>query len=86
LAKLFWPESYRPCIDIKYSLDLSFNSIDRIEGLDECLDLEELLLFRNTISKIEGVSMMKKLVIFNLGSNLVKEIEEVCASHLDLNT
>ena len=45
-------------------LGLRKNIIKKIEGLDNCIELEELELYDNKILKIENIENLKKLRFF----------------------
>jgi Leucine-rich repeat (LRR) protein len=48
-------------------LDLSFNRITKIEGLDTLTKLVDLSLFNNQISDIENLDKLKDLNVLSLG-------------------
>jgi len=48
-------------------LDLSFNKIPVIEGLDSLVKLQDLSLFSNQISTLQGLSSLKDLNVLSLG-------------------
>lgn len=48
-------------------LDLSFNKIAKIEGLDKLTKLVDLSLFNNQIAKIENLDQLKELNVLSLG-------------------
>ena len=48
-------------------LDLSFNRIEKIDGLDRLTKLTDLSLFDNSIKKIENMDALKKLQILSIG-------------------
>ncbi|XP_014663214.1 PREDICTED: leucine-rich repeat-containing protein 48-like isoform X2 [Priapulus caudatus] len=50
-------------------LDLSFNNIEKIEGLDTLVKLEDLSLFNNRISLLENMETLTNLHIVSLGNN-----------------
>lgn len=58
-------------------LDLSFNNIRMIEGLDCLLKLEVLNLSNNKISVIENMDMLEKLTHFNLANNCLENLDNV---------
>jgi Leucine-rich repeat (LRR) protein len=49
-------------------LDLSFNQITRIEGLDTLTNLTDLSLLDNQISELEGLAKLSKLQCLSLGA------------------
>lgn len=52
-------------------LDLSFNNITRIEGLESLTELTDLSLYNNRISVLENMDSLKKLNVFSIGNNQV---------------
>ena len=56
-----------------YYLDLSFNNITRIEGLDALTELTDLSLYNNRITVIENMDSLKKLNVFSIGNNQVDD-------------
>ncbi|VDO04025.1 unnamed protein product, partial [Rodentolepis nana] len=59
------------------NLDLSFNSIHRIENLENLAHLEDLSLFHNSIEKIENMDMNGKLRYLSLGHNGIDNLENI---------
>jgi Leucine-rich repeat (LRR) protein len=57
-------------------LDLSFNLIDKIEGLEKLTKLTDLSLFSNNISQITGLQTLSKLNVLSLGSNKILDYVE----------
>lgn len=55
------------------SLDLSFNNITKIEGLDALTELTDLSLYHNRIKVIENMDNLKKLNVFSIGNNQVDD-------------
>lgn len=53
-------------------LDLSFNKITKIEGLDCLKDLKELNLSYNRIETIENLNKLPNLRVLNLDHNKIK--------------
>lgn len=49
-------------------LDLSFNQIQKIEGLETLVDLTDLSLQDNVITDLEGLANLKKLQCLSLGT------------------
>jgi Leucine Rich repeats (2 copies) len=49
-------------------LDLSFNKIRKIEGLDTLTSLTDLSLLDNEISELEGLDALSKLQCLSLGA------------------
>lgn len=58
-------------------LDLSFNRITKIEGLETLVNLTDLSLYNNQITQLEGLHNCAKLNIFSVGNNLIRTFEEV---------
>lgn len=50
-------------------LDLSFNKISMIEGLDKLTKMQDLSLFNNKISQIEGLDNLTDLNVLSLGES-----------------
>ena len=61
------------------SLDVSFNQITRIEGLEEAglAALHSLFLANNKITKIEGLGGLPSLQLLELGSNRIRSIQQL---------
>lgn len=57
-------------------LDLSFNLIEKIEGLDKLSKLADLSLFSNNITYISGLEGLVKLNVLSLGSNKINDYVE----------
>lgn len=57
-------------------LDLSFNLLERIEGLDKLTKLTDLSLFSNTIATVSGLECLSKLNVLSLGSNKIMDYME----------
>ena len=53
-------------------LDISFNLLRNIEGLDKLTRLKKLFLVNNKISKIENISSLRQLQMLELGSNRIR--------------
>jgi len=53
-------------------LDLSFNRIKEIEGLEHLINLEKLYLSSNRITKIANVNHLFNLQMLELGDNKIK--------------
>lgn len=60
-------------------LDLSFNNISKIEGLDTLTKLTDLSLYNNAITVIEGLDNNKLLQCVSLGNNEIKNTDHVSA-------
>jgi protein phosphatase 1 regulatory subunit 7 len=48
--------------------------VKKIEGLDNNLELLELELYDNKLSKIENISHLHNLVFLDLAFNVIKEV------------
>lgn len=57
------------------SLDLSFNSIKKIEGLNELINLTDLFLVHNKLSILSGFDSLQSLKQLELGSNRLRRID-----------
>ena len=57
-------------------LDLSFNLIEKIEGLEKLTKLTDLSLFSNNISKLQGLETLKQLNVLSVGSNKITDYLE----------
>ena len=57
-------------------LDLSFNLIEKIEGLDNLVLLEDLSLFSNHIKKLEGLDKLENLNVLSVGANVLNNLED----------
>lgn len=53
-------------------LDLSFNHISQVQGLESLLSLSKLFLIQNKLTKMEGFSSLTQLTMLELGSNRIK--------------
>ena len=58
-------------------LDLSFNRISAIEGMDNLVNLTDLSLYNNKIAVLDGLFNCTKLNIFSIGNNLIRSFEEI---------
>ncbi len=59
------------------SLDLSFNRINKISGLSELVNLEQLYLISNGIQEIENLPNAPSLKYLELGANKITAIENL---------
>ena len=66
-------------------LDLSFNLIRKIEGLEKLEKLTDLSLYSNQIEVIEGLDKLKNLNVFSFGKNLVTNLDETTKYFRNLN-
>lgn len=53
-------------------LDISFNLLRNIEGVEKLTQLKKLFLVNNKISKIENISNLHQLQMLELGSNRIR--------------
>lgn len=60
-------------------LDLSFNKLTAIEGLDTLTKLTDLTLLSNRIEKLEKLDSLVHLNVLSMGNNLIKELRQVRA-------
>ncbi|PNG51686.1 Leucine-rich repeat-containing protein 48, partial [Tetrabaena socialis] len=58
-------------------LDLSFNRITAISGLETLTKLVDLSLFSNQISKIENLDTLSNLNVLSLGNNQLAQLDHV---------
>lgn len=56
-------------------LDLSFNNITVIEGLENCTQLLDISLFNNRIEQIQGLDECKDLQCLSLGNNNISSLD-----------
>lgn len=59
-------------------LDLSFNRIKEITGLDNLLNLKKLFLSSNKIGEIKNVDHFPKLELLELGDNRIRVRKNLC--------
>ena len=57
-------------------LDLSFNNIETISGLDGLVNLRDLSLAHNRIQKVKNLDALKHLQVLSLANNLIEENSE----------
>jgi len=62
-------------VNLKW-LDLSFNLIEKIEGLDQLTKLTDLSLFSNHIVVLSGLESLHELNVLSVGSNIIAEHTE----------
>ena len=70
-----------PYIYFYLVLDLSFNNIEVIEGLDKLTKLKDLTLYNNRISKIENMEALSQLHVFSIGNNSLKQLDNVSTKY-----
>jgi Leucine-rich repeat (LRR) protein len=56
-------------------LDLSFNNIKMIQGLEKLVNLTDLSLYSNQIKELSGLDNLCKLNVFSFGKNFVKSFD-----------
>lgn len=60
------------CFPRSRILDISFNLLRNIEGVDKLTKLKKLFLVNNKINKIENLSNLHQLEMLELGSNRIR--------------
>lgn len=63
-------------INLQY-LDLSFNNIEDISGLNALVNLRDLSLAHNRIAKIQNLEGLTKLQTLSIAGNVINELENV---------
>jgi len=66
-----------PCCLKPNYVDLSFNNISKIEGLETLTRLNDLSLFSNQITTLEGMDTLVNLKVLSLGKNNIKNMDKV---------
>lgn len=59
------------------NIDLSFNNIEVIEGLNALTKLEDLTLYNNRIATLENMDTLLNLHVFSIGNNMLTELVNV---------
>lgn len=54
--------------------DLSFNNIEKIEGLETLVKLTDLVLFNNLITELEGLDTLQSLCTLSVGNNRLEHL------------
>jgi Leucine-rich repeat (LRR) protein len=49
--------------------------ITKIEGLDKCVKLADISLFKNRITVLSGLENLKELNVLSVGSNMLLNLE-----------
>jgi hypothetical protein len=62
--------------------DLSFNNIERIEGLEALVNLTDLSLHHNQISRLEGLDTLVKLDVLSIGDNRLETLDDAPVLYL----
>lgn len=57
--------------------DLSFNAIEKIEGITTLTKLHDLSLYSNQIKVVEGIDTCLELNVLSLGNNLIEKSDKV---------
>ena len=57
--------------------DLSFNNIEKIEGLENLIKLKDISLFNNQITKLENMNNLDQLEVFSIGNNQLSDYSNV---------
>ena len=60
-----------------FHLDLSFNNIEVIEGLEKLTRLRDLTLYNNRITLLENMDSLVDLHVFSAGNNKLEQLENV---------
>lgn len=65
-------------------LDLSFNLIETIEGLDKLTKITDLSFYSNRIKKLSGLENLHQLNVLSFGKNFITTFmdEEGCITYL----
>lgn len=58
-------------------IDLSFNQIKKIEGLDQLTKLTDLSLFHNEITVVENLENLVELKVLSIGDNQIKNLDKL---------
>lgn len=58
-------------------LDLSFNLIEKIEGLENNKELEDLSLYSNCITELSGLDELNKLNVLSVGRNKIDKLDNM---------
>ena len=74
---MYFPLSNFYLYKVLYFVDLSFNNIEMIEGLDKLTCLQDLTLYNNRISRIENMDKLTDLHVFSIGNNNLTDLDNV---------
>ncbi len=64
---------------------MSFNNIEKLEGLENLTKLRDLSVYNNQIRKIENLNTLEKLEVFSIGNNQLTEFSNVKLTLFILN-
>lgn len=70
-------------LELNRLLDLSFNRIRTIQGLESLTKLKKLFLVSNKIDKIENIAHLKELEMLELGDNRIRVYHLQCSNQED---
>ena len=62
------------------SIDVSFNKISSLNGVDKYPALEEIILDNNAISVVDVVDQFPKVKLLSLNNNVISELEDFLSS------
>ncbi|XVF69227.1 hypothetical protein PTKIN_Ptkin11bG0064000 [Pterospermum kingtungense] len=58
-------------------LDLAFNILTSLQGLESCVSLKWLSVVQNKLQTLKGIEGLTKLTVLNAGKNKLRSMEEV---------
>jgi Leucine-rich repeat (LRR) protein len=67
-------------------LNLTYNSIEKLENFEGLQSLEILSVFGNKVKKIENVDCLANLIIFSAGNNLIDTKDGVKTTNFSLDS
>jgi len=70
------PTAMYGCINVT-EIDLSFNKIDRIQGLERCTALRKLTLIGNRLKRVEGLEHLESLEVLQLQENRIERVDDL---------
>ncbi len=59
------------------NVDLSFNCIEKMEGISTLTKLQDISLYSNQIKEIEGLDNCTELNVLSIGNNLIEKYDRV---------
>jgi len=77
LVHLKWLGNIKNFFLFNFYEDLSFNAIEKIEGLTELRKLQDISLYSNQIKEIEGLDNCTELNVLSIGNNLIEKYDKV---------